>query len=114
MTLNYRYGKARTDRYDINTNTVMDYRTLRDKELNWGPTAFDLRHVFQTYGTYELPIGRNRRLAIDNSVLDQILGGWSTSGIVRIQTGRPFLLHLDRLTRYSVPAGSQLVALMAD
>jgi hypothetical protein len=48
MTLNYRYGKARTDRYDINTNTVMDYRTLRDKELNWGPTAYDLRHVFQT------------------------------------------------------------------
>ena len=65
---------------------------MRDKNLNWGPTAYDLRHIFQSYGTYELPFGRDRRFAIDNAVLDQILGGWSTSAIVRIQTGRPFLL----------------------
>ena len=105
MTLNYTYGKARTDRYEINTTTVMDYRTLRDKELNWGPTAYDLRHIFQTYGTYELPFGRNRRFAINNSVLDQIVGGWSTSTIVRIQTGRPFLLESGRQTLNQEDAG---------
>ena len=105
MTLNYTYGKARTDRYEINTTTVMDYRTMRDKGLNWGPTAYDLRHVFQAYGTYELPFGRERRFNINNSILEQILGGWSTSTIVRIQTGRPFLLESGRNTLNQEDAG---------
>jgi hypothetical protein len=105
MTLNYTYGKARTDRYEINTTTVMDYRTMRDKGLNWGPTAYDLRHVFQAYGTYELPFGRDRRFAINNSILEQILGGWSTSTIVRVQTGRPFLLESGRFTLNQEDAG---------
>ena len=30
-----------------------DYITLRDKGLNWGPTAYDLRHTFQAYGTVD-------------------------------------------------------------
>jgi hypothetical protein len=105
MTMNYTYAKARTDRYDVTTNTVQDYRTQRDKELDWGPTAYDLRHIFQAYGTYELPIGRNRRFAINNAVLDQILGGWSASTIVRIQTGRPFLLESGRNTLNQEDAG---------
>ena len=114
MTLNYTYGKARTDRYEINTTTVMDYRTLRDKNLNWGPTAYDLRHIFQTYGTYELPIGRNRRFPIDNAVLDQIFGGWSTSSIIRIQTGRPFLLESGRQTLNQEDAGVILNGITVD
>jgi hypothetical protein len=114
MTLNYTYAKARTDRYEIDTNTQMEYRTLRDKELNWGPTAYDLRHIFQAYGTYELPIGRNRRFAINNPVLDQILGGWSTSTIVRVQTGRPFLLTSGRNTLNQEDAGVILNGITVD
>ncbi len=105
LTVNYTFGKADTDRYEINTTTVMDYRTMRDKSLNWGPTAYDLRHIFQGYGTYELPFGRDRRYPIDNAVLDQILGGWSTSGILRIQSGRPFLLTSERNTLNQEDAG---------
>jgi hypothetical protein len=105
LTTNYTYAKARTDRYDINTTTVLDYRTMRNKELDWGPTAYDLRHVFQTYGTYELPFGRNRRFSFDNSILDQILGGWSTSAIIKLQTGRPFLLESGRNTLNQEDAG---------
>ncbi len=105
LTMNYTFAKARTDRYAINTTTVLDYRTLRNKELDWGPTAYDLRHVFQTYGTYELPFGRDRRFGINNPVLNQILGGWSTSAIVKIQTGRPFLLTSGRNTLNQQDAG---------
>jgi hypothetical protein len=105
MTMNYTYAKARTDRFFINTTTVQDYRTLRNKDLDWGPTAYDLRHIFQAYGTYELPVGRNRRFNIDNPVLDQILGGWSASAIVKLQTGRPFLLESGRNTLNQEDAG---------
>jgi hypothetical protein len=114
LTTNYTFAKARTDRYAINTSTVLDYRTMRDKDLDWGPTAYDLRHVFQTYGTYELPFGRNRHFSIDNPVLDQIVGGWSTSTILRIQTGRPFLLESGRNTLNQEDAGVILNGITAE
>ena len=38
------------------------------------------------YSTYELPFGRERRFLIENSVLDQIFGGWAVSGVLRLQT----------------------------
>ena len=81
LTANYTFGKARTDRYLVTADNTGDWNTLRDKSLNWGPTAYDLRHIFQAYTTYDLPFGTGRSVAIDNAILDQILGGWSTSAI---------------------------------
>jgi hypothetical protein len=105
MTANYTYGKARTDRYVVGADAIQDYRTLRDKSLEWGPTAYDLRHVFQTYWTYQLPVGSDRHFKIDNAVLNQVFGGWAASGIVRIQSGRPFLLTSGRQTLNQQDAG---------
>jgi hypothetical protein len=105
MTANYTYGKARTDRYFVSPDLTQDYRTLRDKSLEWGPTAYDLRHNFQAYFTYELPFGRGRHFNIASGALDQILGGWSTSGVIRLQTGRPFLLTSGRQTLNQQDAG---------
>jgi hypothetical protein len=105
VTANYTYGKARTDRYADSASGVVDYTTLRDKGLNWGPDVYDVRHTFQSYWTYELPFGQGRRFGIDNAVLNHILGGWSTSGILRMQTGRPFLLTSGRQTFNQQDAG---------
>lgn len=105
MTANYTYGKARTDRYADSASSVIDYVTLRDKARDWGPTVYDLRHSFQSYWTYELPIGRGRGLGIQNGVLDQIFGGWALNGILRIQSGRPFLLQSGRWTVNQQDAG---------
>ena len=98
LTTNYTYGKARTDRYTVGASNFSDYRTLRDKSLDWGPTAYDLRHAFQAYWTFDLPFGRERRFAIRNAVLDQVFGGWLLSGSARLQSGRPFLLTSGRWT----------------
>lgn len=105
MTAHYTYGRARTDRYADSASSVVDYSTLRDKAREWGPTVYDLRHNFQSYWTYELPIGRDRRIGIDNRVLDQIFGGWAVNGILRIQSGRPFLLTSGRWTVNQQDAG---------
>jgi hypothetical protein len=105
LTVNYTYGKARTDRYPVSADNTADYITLRDKSLNWGPTAYDVRHNFQTYWTYDLPFGKDRHFGIDNAVLNEVFGGWSASGIVRIQTGRPFLLTSGRQTFNQQDAG---------
>ena len=105
LTANYTYGKARTDRYADSASGVVDYITLRDKSLNWGPDVYDVRHTFQSYWTYELPFGRNRAVGIDNAVLNHVAGGWSVNGIMRMQTGRPFLLTSGRFTVNQRDAG---------
>ncbi len=97
--------QSRTDRYIVGADGQQNYHTLRDKGLDWGPTAYDLRHTFQAYGTYDLPFGKDRHFSIDNALLDHIVGGWSASGIVRIQTGRPFLLTSGRQTLNQEDAG---------
>lgn len=114
MTANYTYGKARTNRYVVSADLTQDYRTLRDKGLEWGPTAYDLRHIFQTYWTYELPFGSGRHFGIRNGILDQALGGWAVSGIVRVQSGRPFLLTSGRQTLNQQDAGVILNGITVD
>lgn len=105
LTGNYTYGKARTDRFAASASSQINYTTLRDKALDWGPTVYDVRQNLQVYGTYELPFGKGRRFNIQNGVLDQVVGGWSTSTIFRAQTGRPFLLTSGRQTFNQQDAG---------
>jgi hypothetical protein len=44
-----------------------------------------LRNVFTA--TYQLPIGRNRKLNLQNRVVDFLVGGWQSSGVVTLQSG---------------------------
>jgi hypothetical protein len=66
-----------------------DLRNLRHSYL---PTGFDRRHVFHFTPVYDLPFGKGRAFANQGDVLDKIVGGWTISSIVKIQTGAPFRL----------------------
>jgi hypothetical protein len=114
LTANYTYSTANTDRYADSASSVVDYFTLRDKGLNYGPDVYDVRSVFTAYSTYELPFGRERRFSIDNAVLDQIFGGWAISSVLRLQTGRPFLLTSGRWTVNQQDAGVILNGITVD
>jgi hypothetical protein len=50
LTANYTFANSRTDRYADSASSVVDYFTLRDKGLNWGPSVYDVRHSFQGIG----------------------------------------------------------------
>jgi hypothetical protein len=57
---------------------------------NYSLSSFDVQHQLSTNWVYELPFGRGRRFGSDvNSALDQVIGGWQTSGIVVWRTGFP-------------------------
>ena len=60
-----------------------DYHTLRDKSLDWGPTAYDLRHNFQTYGPTNCRSARTPLPDRQRRRSNRSFGGWSVSGIVR-------------------------------
>jgi len=55
-----------------------------DISMLWGPSEFDVRHIFVANYLYQLPFLHNR-----NDFLGKALGDWQISGIVQYQTGTP-------------------------
>jgi hypothetical protein len=105
MNVNYAWAHALTDRYNKNTDGAGNFLTLRNRRLDYGPSTFDLRHALQAFGTYDLPLGRGRKFAVDNAVLDGVIGGWTVGGIFRMQSGLPFKLSSGRMTVNQSDAG---------
>jgi hypothetical protein len=91
-TTNYTWSKSLTNLAVDNQNQSLDYLTLRDPGLNRRLSPFDIGHVIQTFGTYDLPIGRGRWLSIDNRVLNGVVGGWTLGSVFVFNTGQPIQL----------------------
>jgi hypothetical protein len=59
-------------------------------DADYGPAFFDATHVFSLSGSYELPIGKDRKYGASmNRALDTAIGGWSASFAVIARTGFP-------------------------
>ncbi len=59
-----------------------------------GRSGFDVRHRFSLSYSFDLPFGRGRRLLANRGLLSNLLAAWSTSGILTLQSGRPFTVAL--------------------
>jgi len=96
---NYTWSKTLADLFNLDDQSAADnYFTLRNRDLDKGPTPFDLRHVFQGYWTYELPLGKNKAFLKSGGALDRIAGGWKLSGIHRLHSGAVYRLTGNRNT----------------
>jgi hypothetical protein len=104
-TVNYTLGYNNADTWADNATQSANYQTLRDKKLNYGPSPFDVRRVLQAYGTYDLPLGKDRRFNANNAVVNGILGDWVIGGILTAQSGSPFRLASGRQTFNQEDAG---------
>jgi hypothetical protein len=98
VTANYTFSKATTDLWADNATNAANYHTLRNKSLDDGPSPFDIRHVFQSYLTYDLPFGGDHALRSGNSFVNAVIGGWQVGGIISLQSGNPFRLSSGRMT----------------
>jgi hypothetical protein len=89
---NYTLSKSLTNLAADNQNQGLDYVTRRDPGLNRRLSQFDIRHVIQTFGTYDLPIGRGRFLSFNNRLLDNLVGSWTLGNVLVFNTGAPIQL----------------------
>ncbi len=55
---------------------------------------FDVRHRLSTGWSYDFPSGLGRRLQAKGGFFAELLEGWSTQGIVTLQSGRPLTVAL--------------------
>jgi hypothetical protein len=84
---NYTYAKALDDGLS-NQNNAGFYSNSFNPGVQYGPSSYDRRHVFNFYYQYDLPAGRGHLLHTGNFI-DQIIGGWYTSGIFSAWSGLP-------------------------
>jgi len=55
-------------------------------------SVFNIPQVLQFSYVYQFPLGRGKQFGHDmNPILDAIIGGWQTNGIVRVNDGRPII-----------------------
>ncbi|HEX7296586.1 MAG TPA: hypothetical protein VF251_12580, partial [Pyrinomonadaceae bacterium] len=106
----YTFSKALTDAPDAqgnNQSTLENFRTLRNKRLDYRRSNDDQAHRFVVNALYDLPFGRGRTyLSGTNSFVNQVIGGWSIGGIGVWSTRNPFYITSGRTTFNNWAAGS--------
>lgn len=96
---NYVFAKSLSDTNGDNQVNFEPYLDFNNPKVEKSPTIFDLRHAFKTNFVLELPFGRGKKfLQNTNSVVSQIVGGWSISGMTTLQSGAPFSVLSQRGT----------------
>ena len=90
VRLQKRYGNGLILIENFNWNRMEDrlaYLNPSDQqpEKRVSSDSRPLRNVFTA--TYQLPIGRGRKLNLQNRVVDTLVGGWQSSGVLTLQSG---------------------------
>src|SRR5262249_8295466 len=91
LALDFNYTLARSlDESSIqNQNFVGEFQSSFFPGYDYGPSLFDIRHLINANGTYELPFGKGRRFSSGNGFINKTIGGWYTAGVFTYQSGLP-------------------------
>ena len=93
----YTYGHALAD----SGTTLSGSNGLYTKDpanfaTSYASASWDIRHTFVTGFTYQIPFGRGMTYGGNmNRVLDSVVGGWQTNGILTLHTGQPYTLRAN-------------------
>jgi Carboxypeptidase regulatory-like domain len=91
FSLNYTFSKS-LDLIGLaqeNTDALPDaYFPKR----TYGPSQYDMRHIFNSVVSYELPFGQGKPFAT-RGALDKIVGGWSVASILTASSGLPMFVY---------------------
>lgn len=103
-TVNYTYGKSRDNASDSGGVRFTDFNPVRSNghvifgaplSDDWSVSTYDVKHAFSASFLYDLPFGRDRAfLSKAGSFVQGIVGGWSLSGVARVQGGVPLVIVL--------------------
>jgi hypothetical protein len=109
FTANYTFGKSIDDSSDASPDTrVLTTGSVRGqvglggtRQSDRAVSSFDVRHSFSATFTYDLPFGKGRTFFKNAPwYVNGVLGGWTMSGITRIQSGnafQPFITDPNKL-----------------
>ncbi len=88
FTVNYTFSRS-LDQFGNIQNAANVMPNSFDLNAEYGPSPFDINHLFNTSWLYDLPFGRSPSLRSSFSPLNKVLEGWYLSGIFTAQSGDP-------------------------
>jgi len=99
----YTLAKAFSDTYNSSSAVFSEPVDIRNPGAFRTFSPWDLRHGLKVDWLYELPFGNGHKWGFDSSngagkVANSIVSNWQFNGVVRIQSGTPFLLTGGRET----------------
>jgi hypothetical protein len=79
--------------------------------LDKGLSGNDFRQRLTASFVYEFPVGKNRTFAINSSILNSIVGGWSLGTVAELRTGSPWGVYeqTNKLNSFSPGQRSNLI-----
>jgi hypothetical protein len=93
FSANYMFMKSMTDLYVDSSTDALNYVTLRNYSLNKTISPYNIPNQFKANFIYELPFGPGHAMTTSNGFLNRVIGGWQLEGIIRVQSGSPFILN---------------------
>jgi hypothetical protein len=91
FTVNYTFSRS-LDQLGAIQNAASVMPNSFDLDAEYGPSTFDVTHLFNTTGVWELPFGKGRGINL-SGVLDKMFGGWYSSWILTSQSGDPLVIN---------------------
>lgn len=87
LSSSYTYGKDLSNIQGANEGDDSNIEDPYNLKREWGNTGFMTTQRSVTYFVYNLPFGNGQRFASGSRVLNEVIGGWVTSGVLNFQTG---------------------------
>ncbi len=82
LNANYTWSRA--------FNYANDAAFNQYRRFSYGQSDTNRAHQFTASGTYELPVGKNKRYLNKGGLLNYAVGGWTLNGTTTWQSGLPF------------------------
>lgn len=95
---NYSFAKGMSDASGDAQTRFEPFLDMDNAKIERARTPFDLTHSFKVNGVWDIPVGKGRKLDIQNRIIDYMIGGWSASGIMTWTSGAPFSVFAPRNT----------------
>ncbi|HTH38718.1 MAG TPA: carboxypeptidase-like regulatory domain-containing protein [Pyrinomonadaceae bacterium] len=95
---NYTYSKNLTNAIGTGANLFEPYLDNNNTDWDWQRADFDIPHVFNFNGIYQLPFGRGKMFLDHGGWADMVFGGWELAGIVQWTAGTPITFVDNRGT----------------
>ncbi len=108
FTANYTFAKSIDDASDSSPDTRVLSSGNTLGQVYYGASlssdraisAYDIKHNFSSTFVYDLPFGSKRQFLSNlPGYLDVFVGGWTVSGVFKLQGGNPFLPYLTDTNR---------------
>jgi hypothetical protein len=95
---NYTYSKNLTNAIGTGQTLFEPFLDNNHPELDKQRADFDIPHVFNFNGIYQLPFGRGKQFLDRGGLSNMLFGGWEMSGIVQWTSGTPVTIVDNRGT----------------